>query len=85
MSNLFSDASSIISAPFSMGSNLLGGIFGGSGSGGLLGGIFGGGSGSGGLLSSLESALGGGLLTTLEPFIFLFIGVEVMFKLIDKI
>jgi hypothetical protein len=73
MSNLFGDASSIISAPFSLTTNLLGGLFGGSGSG------------IGGLFSGLEGDLGSGLLTTLEPLILLFIGVEVMFKLIDKI
>jgi len=65
----------IISAPFSMGTDLLGGILGGGSSGGGISGIF----------SSLEGSLGGGLLTTLEPLILLFVGVEVFFKVIDKI
>ena len=65
----------IVSAPFSMGTDLFSGIFGGgSGSGGLS-----------GILSSLEGSLGSGLLTTLEPLILLFVGVEVFFKVIDKI
>ena len=66
----------IISAPFSMGTDLLGGILGGGsgGSGGIS-----------GIFSSLEGSLGGGLLTTLEPLILLFVGVEVFFKVIDKI
>jgi len=72
----------IISAPFSMGTDLLGGLFGGD-SGGGLGGIFGGG--SGGIFGGLENSLGSGLLTTLEPLILLFVGVEVFFKVIDKI
>jgi hypothetical protein len=57
-----------------MGTDLLGGLFGGD-SGGGLGGIFGG----------IEGSLGSGLLTTLEPLILLFVGVEVFFKVIDKI
>jgi len=74
MSGLFG----IISAPFSMGTNLLGGLFGG-------GSDSGGGGGLSGLFSGLEGSLGGGLLTTLEPLILMFVGVEVFFKLIDKI
>jgi len=65
----------IISAPFSMGTDLLGGILGGGSGGGGISGIF----------SGLEGSLGGGLLTTLEPLILLFVGVEVFFKVIDKI
>ena len=64
----------IISAPFSMGTDLLGGLFGGNSGGGL-----------GGIFSGLEGSLGNGLLTTLEPLILLFVGVEVFFKVIDKI
>lgn len=64
----------IISAPFSMGTDLLGGLFGGNSGGGL-----------GGIFSGLEGSLGSGLLTTLEPLILLFVGVEVFFKVIDKI
>ena len=64
----------IISAPFSMGTDLLGGLFGGDSGGGL-----------GGIFSGLENSLGNGLLTTLEPLILLFVGVEVFFKVIDKI
>jgi hypothetical protein len=64
----------IISAPFSMGTDLLGGLFGGDSGGGL-----------GGIFSGLEGSLGNGLLTTLEPLILLFVGVEVFFKVIDKI
>ena len=65
----------IISAPFSMGTDLLGGILGGGSGGGGISGIF----------SGLEGSLGSGLLTTLEPLILLFVGVEVFFKVIDKI
>ena len=64
----------ITSAPFSMGTDLLGGLFGGDSGGGL-----------GGIFSGLEGSLGNGLLTTLEPLILLFVGVEVFFKVIDKI
>jgi len=73
MSGLFG----IISAPFSMGTNLLGEFFGGGSNGG--------GGGLSGLFSGLEGSLGGGLLTTLEPLILMFVGVEIFFKLIDKI
>jgi len=70
MSSIFGLANNIISAPFSIGSNLLGGLLGGGG---------------GGLFSGLEGDLGSGLLTTLEPLILMFVGVEVLFTLIDKI
>ena len=64
----------IISAPFSMGTDLFGGLFGGDSGGGIS-----------GIFSGLEGSLGSGLLTTLEPLILLFVGIEVFFKVIDKI
>ena len=64
----------IISAPFSMGTDLFSGLFGGDSGGGIS-----------GIFSGLEGSLGNGLLTTLEPLILLFVGIEVVFKVIDKI
>jgi hypothetical protein len=73
MSDLFGLANSIVSAPFTLTTNLLGGVLGGgSGS-------------SGNPLSGIEGMFGSGFLQLIAPIVMLFVGVELFFKLIDKI
>lgn len=58
-------------------------FIGGSSSGlGVLSGLFGGGNGNN---TSLGGMLGSGVLSLLMPFIMAYIGIELLFKLLDKI
>jgi hypothetical protein len=79
MSGLIGIGTSLITAPLSIGTNLLGGVLGSGGSGGLLGGLLGGGSNP---LSAITGMLGSGFTSMIMPLVLLFVGVEVFLKLV---